>query len=399
MKNKLIYLTICIGFILMSCGEEEDRGQYPLDNVAPGIITDIEVKNAPGASLITYTVPDDIDLLYVEAQYQNGLGKLATRRASSYTGNIVVDGFLRSSVIPVKIVCVDKSKNRSEQIVVEIEPLDNGIFDIFASLEFEASFGGVKLDWENDFQQEVVLEVLTLNSNTETYETYENIYTLAESATRKVRGLDAIETSFGIVIRDRVGLRTDTLKFSLTPYFEEELNYEKFRLLAHNPNLNTTGHTTGFASLFNDYSYDSFNITGYGIGRTYFTMDIGEEYKFSRFTFWTRNDFTYGHSQPKHFILLGTNDLGVASDPFSEDAAWDVIGDYNDEKPSGNSSTVPPTSEDEEYFANGLEFDVDLSAGSYRYVRWVTLETWGGTDRMWLGELDIFGQKIVTDEE
>ena len=122
-------------------------------------------------------------------------------------------------------------------------------------------------------------------------------------------------------------------------------------------------------------------------------MDMGEKIKLSRFKMWSRNDFIYGHSQPRHIVLLGTNDLALANNPTSEDG-WETIGEWYDEKPSGNSADVSPTEEDIAYFNAGMDFEVDISSGSYKYLRFVTLESWGKTDRMWLAELRFWGQRI-----
>ncbi len=391
-------MIFCMVFILASCDEDNERGQFSVDSKAPGQVSDIQVVNEKGASRLSFKPPLDEDLLYVEAKYINSLGKEMTVRSSAFTNTMELVGFLKSSVVPVKLIAVDKSMNQSESIEVMIEPLDNAMFDMLATIDYWAIFGGVKLNWVNEAEQELVVEFLEQNSETGLYDTYQNFYTQSPALAVSVRGLDAEESNFGVVLRDEFGQRTDTVKFTETPYFEEQLDDTKFRELPHNTDFNAASFTTGFASLWNNSVSDSYSIMGADIGKTYFTMDFGEKYKLSRFKMWTRSDFTYAHSQPKHIVLYGTDDETVANDPLSEDG-WDVIGEWEDEKPSGKPAGAALTDEDLAYFNSGMDFEVDIDADSYRYIRFVTLETWGGTDRMWLAELRFWGQLNSMSDE
>lgn len=381
-------------FLVMSCEEDDNRGQFPVDGTPPGKVMDIEVQNKKGHSVLTYTNPLDEDLLYVEAKYINSLGNEAIVRSSAFTNSMELQGFLRSAKVPVEMVAVDKSLNSSETTQVEIEPLDNSMFDVFASLTYEVDYGGIKLSWINEAEQDVVVEFLKSNSENGVYSNYENIYSKALSVETSVRGLEAVETDFGIVVRDEFGQRTDTLKFTAAPLFEEIIDPVSFRELPHNTTFNTTSYNSGFASLFNGKSgLDSYSIFGSGIDKVYFTMDLGKKVDLSRIIIWSRNDFIYKHSQPRHIVLLGTNDEVIANDPTSE-TGWDTIGEWYDQKPSGNDANVTPTEEDIANFNGGMGFPLPIESGAYQYMRFVSLETWGKTDRMWLAELELWGKVI-----
>ena len=393
MKNTIFYLLVSMALLIMSCEEDNNRGQFSVDSIPPGKVTDISVQNEKGFSVLTYKNPTDKDLLYVEAKYTNSLGNEAIVRASAFSNTMKLNGFLRSTKIPVKVFAVDKSLNISEITAVEIEPLDNTIFDVFASLNYQAVFGGVKLSWDNETEQELVFEFLTFDEGSNIYNDFKSIYSKSSSLGSTIRGLEAVESKYGVLIRDEFGQRTDTLKFTAKPFFEEEISPVKFRELPHNPDFNTTSFSTGFGSIFDGNPGGSYSTFGSGIGKVYFTMDLGEEIKLSRFKMWTRNDFIYAHSQPKHIVLLGTNDQTLANDPLSE-VGWDTIGEWVDEKPSGNGPNESSTDEDVAHFNSGIDFEIDIAITSYRYLRFVTLETWGKTDRMWIAELRYWGQRI-----
>ncbi|MCK0158291.1 DUF4959 domain-containing protein [Cellulophaga sp. F20128] len=394
MKNTVFYLIVIMALFSMSCEEDDNRGQFAVDHKAPGLVSEIKVENEKGFSVLTYTNPLDEDLLYVEAKYINSLGNEAIVRASAFTNTMKLNGFLRSAKVPVDVIAVDKSLNASKATQIEIEPLDNTMFDVFESLNFQAAFGGIKLFWMNEAEQELVIDFLIYNQESNTFSDYESIFTTAVSVNQTVRGLEAVENEFGVVIRDEYGQRTDTLKFKASPFFEEQIDPVAFRELPHNPDFNTISFTTGFASMFNGaVGKDSYSIFGSGIDRVYFTMDLGEKIKLSRFKMGIRFDFVYAHSQPRHILLLGTNDAAIANDPLSVDSEWNAIGEWYDEKPSGNPANIAPTEEDQTAFDKGIDFEIDINASSYQYLRFVTLESWGQTDRMWLGELTFWGER------
>jgi hypothetical protein len=398
MKKIINYLIIFMALVLVSCEEDDSRGQFPVDETPPGTVSDVQVLNEPGLSVITYVPPTDADLLYVQAKYLNDLGKEAIVRGSSFTNTIELPGFSKQRKVNVVITAVDKSQNIGNPVTTEIEPLDNPIHDILQSIEWWEVFGGVKLKWTNEEEQEVVIEFLRENTVTNSFEFYENIYTQAQSLEQAVRGLEAKETNFGYLVRDKYGLRTDTVSFTATPYFEEQVSSSAVRQLSH-PSHFSFPYSDSFSVLWDgNTAKQSYSIKNNEGGPVWFTMDFNEPIKYSRFTMWCRPDFVYAHSQPRHIKLLGTNDPTVANDPDSEEG-WEVIGEWIDQKPSGGDASDAPTEEDKLYFSSGMEFETDINAGFYQYVRFVSVESWGDTDRMWLGELRFWGQKKSMNNE
>ena len=69
MKNKYIYILLLAAFAFTACNEEV------LDTTAPGKVTNISYKPTNGGAILTFTAPDDDDLLYAKAVYTNSLGK------------------------------------------------------------------------------------------------------------------------------------------------------------------------------------------------------------------------------------------------------------------------------------------------------------------------------------
>ena len=74
---------LCIAILLYSCAEES-VGQTPVDNMPPQNVTGVQVQNTPGGALLTYTLPDDEDLLYVKATFILNNGQRSEVKSSVY---------------------------------------------------------------------------------------------------------------------------------------------------------------------------------------------------------------------------------------------------------------------------------------------------------------------------
>ncbi len=390
MRNIIFILIACCIATLYSC-DEEQQGQFPVDTDAPGQVSDVTVANFNGYSEISFTIPNDKDLLYIEASHKNSRNEDVVITSSAFIYKLIVPGFLHSAKVPVKLVSVDKSKNRSEAVNIEIEPLESNMFAILASVNVTSAFGGVKVSWVNETEMDVVLEVLKFDSETNKFEGYANIFNSSPVYTKAIRGLEPVEQEVGVVLRDASRQRTDTLITTVTPLFEQFLDPANFKELPFHPEFDKISYSTGWNGLWDDNGEGSYSIFGDNLGSVWFGIDMKEEVKLSRFKMWCRTDFIYKHSHPKHFKIWGTNDPVVANDAESFDG-WTLMGEWDDEKPSGNTASGGVTEDDIAYFKSGMDFEVPIEASSYRYIRWETLETWGGTDRMWLSDLKFWGQ-------
>ena len=92
MKHQITLFLIFILLLVVSCGEEP-IGQIPIDNVAPGKVSDVKVKNVKGGAILTYKLPKDEDLLYVKAIYSLRDGIINEAKSSLYTDTLKLYGF------------------------------------------------------------------------------------------------------------------------------------------------------------------------------------------------------------------------------------------------------------------------------------------------------------------
>lgn len=90
--RKILFIIICIfsGICeLMSCSE--DKNNYPL----PSDITDVKAVSAPGSVTLSWTLPEDGNLKYVEVNYTiPETGKAYRKQVSTYASSLLVDNLL-----------------------------------------------------------------------------------------------------------------------------------------------------------------------------------------------------------------------------------------------------------------------------------------------------------------
>lgn len=396
MKKYIISIAL-IMFFMYSCKEEE-IGQYPVDDISPQEVSNPIVTNFKGGSTITYDLPGDKDLQYIKAVYTLPTGEQKEKLASAYTNELTIEGFAEAIKTTVNLISVDKSRNESAPVAVEIEPLQSPIYDIYNSLSVIASFGGVKLTWENPERKDIVIGVVTKNEEEGTYVPLETFYTSVAEGLGAVRGMEAEETEFGIYIRDIYNNYTDTLFSILTPWEESELDKGLWRGMSLCSDFTVSGYSGPFSSLWDGRTIAQGDQTYY-LNRTssdpiFFTIDLGVETKLSRFKFWGRNEWYFNLHHPKEFEVWGTNDPDVANGGACSWDGWELLLSGTSEKPSGPDATsfANLTSEDLALAMSGEEFEFSLDVPNVRYIRFRTIRTWTDSNSSFVAELTFWGQ-------
>jgi hypothetical protein len=219
-----ILLALLLTAVWYGC-KEDPRGIVATDSDAPGPVTNPVVESLPGGAKITYQLPNDRDLLYVQAIYTiNGVEKNAS--ATLFVDTLVVQGFGTTDPQTINLYAIDRSGNRSVPTPVEIRPGMPPIQLIRESMEMVAGFGGVQVSWINEYKADVVVTILadSLGFINEVDAVYSNL----EEDKYSVRGLDTTERIFGVYVRDRWDNYSDTVFKALTPLYELKLDKKKW---------------------------------------------------------------------------------------------------------------------------------------------------------------------------
>jgi hypothetical protein len=105
-------------------------GKEPIsnDSTIPVAVSNVKVENRSGKAKLTYTVPYDPALLYVQAEYMLKSGAAATKKASYYEDSLILDGFADTVEHEVKLFSVSRSGVKSDPVVVKVKPLAVLIF-------------------------------------------------------------------------------------------------------------------------------------------------------------------------------------------------------------------------------------------------------------------------------
>ena len=120
--KKLLFLTILI-FAINSCSKQDDG-----DTTPPSVLTVDSVIPTNGGGIISYTLPNDDDILYVRAEYTNSNGVDVSRASSSYNNSIEIDGLNQTTALTITLYVVDENYNQSAPIYVELVPLESFIY-------------------------------------------------------------------------------------------------------------------------------------------------------------------------------------------------------------------------------------------------------------------------------
>lgn len=450
MKRYIIYTFIVLASILtlQSCMESYlGIEQLDLSSNKPEKLTVDKVIPKSGGLEIHFTLPKGSpNNAQVVATYKNKSGKDVVFKVSRYSNKILVEGFTGTDEVTVEMVNVDESGNKSEVTLVRERPLLSPVEIAMQSLVASPAFGGVKLEWDNQEAHPFAIHVLTED------ELQKGIKTLMEDPSKTIYSSDSLNTaayirqyenveqSFGFVLSDKWGNRTDTLIQLITPYKEDVIDYNRVQAVAYfNPTYGTTSkdfaefgidpitgiqndattHSATFApkTMFNgvtsanDFLARKFYHQPPGtsssertyINDVYVTFDLRQDLRLSRVIVYPRpsSSYLYSRSSVKRFRIWGTDDANATRwSKFPE--GWTLIGEYVGRDPA-NSASI--TQEETDYFYNQQEYtiaedNVNLEAtptAAFRYMRLQLMESYTPTENFYtINEFKLFGEIINT---
>ena len=395
--KQIFFLSLVV--LLWSCSEEVDQVPLEANSSAPQQISNLQVENLKGKAKLTYTLPDDEDLLYIKANYTLPTGREMEVKASYYQNSMLLEGFTGNEDVEVEVVAVNRSEVASAPVTVTVNPLQSPIFDVYNSLDVGEAFGGIFVNAENPERMDIAILILTKNEQGEYVTDPNSIYTSTDIINGRLRGLDTLAQDFGFTVRDRWLNYTDTLESTITPLFEEAIpksNYGDLRLPNDAPGHNSTPKSGMWDG--NNWDWPRCYLTqGNFIEDTHITsFDIGVLTKLSRIVIWDYPEYYDGGNGSgreyfynvcmKEFKIYGSAEL----EPTGDLSEWTLLGSYEEVKPSG----LPygqSNNEDFETANSGFSWDIDPNAPPMRYIRIEMIDNWAGTYAMGIAELQVYG--------
>jgi len=394
---------------LTSC-KELPVGQPPVDGTPPPPLENIQVEALPGGAKITYVLPNDPDISYVKGEFIFQ-GKKKVIRASVYDNFLTVEGLGTTAPVEISLSLVDHSENASTPEVRTFTPLTPPIQSLYRSLSMSPDWGGVLVEWENPLLAEFGVYLLVDSAgilHEVTNDANNPRFPAVRDTECSFRGFPEITTKFGIVLIDKWGNKSDTMRGTVTPLFEAELvkNYPNVMNAKWLPwdNTSNNGNYTSINHIFDGVTNGTGNSqwhTGESQASTryrytipvLFTIDLGVDATLSRFKIWQARyqenaSFLYAHHAVKLFEVWGTMDLKLDEHPLQPDDLtntywledwkqnWTLLGDYELIRPSGLPVGYELTDEDWRALNEGHEFfTLPIKV---RYVRFAVKSTWNG---------------------
>ncbi|MFV0506918.1 MAG: DUF5000 domain-containing lipoprotein [Bacteroidales bacterium] len=381
------WILLMMNLLMVGCMKEDDIGQQPLDSLPPSAPLNAQVENLNGGAMISYTIPDEEDLLYIKAVYDIN-GQIRESKSTVYSNRLEVSGFGDTLTHEVQLISVDRSRNESEPLLVRVKPLTPPIKLIFKSFKMINAFGGVQLSWENKANANVIISLMAADS-TGTLRDAENIYTSVEGGKYSLRGFDTSERKFAVYARDRWDNYSDTLVASITPYFERKLDRTMFKAIKLPGDASTTNWSV--SNIWDDIvnvSSGFWHSSADDSLPLMITFDLGVDAQLSRYKLWHRPQFYYTHNNLRKWEVYGSS---FPNPDGSLDDSWVLLSSDESYKPSGDG---PITNEDTEYVSQGEEFEFPVENPSVRYIRVVINANWSGGSIGQISEMAFWGDIV-----
>ena len=228
MKKEIkIFLAVFTMLLFtFSCDEKESGDITP-----PGKLSVESITPTNGGGIISYTLPDDNDILFVRAEYTNSLGVDVYRVSSVHNNQIEISGLNQTSSVEVSLYVVDNNDNISQAEIVDFIPLESFIYLVQESIEFSADLGGVRVSWENIESKTVYVYVHIQNGSEEEIRILSSNNPLEN---RFIRGLEATELTFLTKVEDFDGNVTELEEKGVySPLFEEVIDKSTWSLVSN----------------------------------------------------------------------------------------------------------------------------------------------------------------------
>ena len=397
-KTYIVRNIICIPIllllisILVSCESEDKK-----DTTPPGELTITSTEATYGGAIISYTLPNDDDILYVRADYTNGKGEAVFRTVSKHVNQIEVSGFVVEEDVTVSLTVVDENQNKSKAVEHEIRPLQSFIYLVQESIEIVPDLGGVQVSWENIEEKTVFIYLHIADGDEE-----ETRILSSSNATENifVRGLEAKELGFSTKVEDFDGNITSLIEEGYyTPLFEEKINKDTWTLVS---NLSIDGNAYEGATVnFWDDVVDTFETNS---DNSYFiinrndnggvlrwpldiVIDLNKKVKINRFKVWQRAFWYNGPGDQPYYYQsenLRSFDLFVSMDK----SEWALLGSFQIEEPTNGDISQALLDE----AVAGHNFNLDEISPEFRYLKFSITSNFGSDSFCHGSEISLFGR-------
>lgn len=369
MIMKMTYILLTAAFLAAACGKETHDPVNPKGG-SPATISNVQVENLNGSAKITYSLPDDNDVLYVKATYEMRPGKTREVKSSYYNNFLLVDGFGDTLKHQIKLTVVTRSSVESAPVNVEVEPKLPPVLMIRRTFKVREDFGGVNLTFTNDTRAEIAIVAMTKDSTGKMKE-FNTFYTKSVGTNYSLRGFEDTKREFRFFVRDQYGNYSDTLTGDWVPMYEKQLDRSKFREVILPGDIPDGWQFYPIPNLWAGTMWHSADkLDGMPM---WITFDLGVVAQLSRIGLWQRpNEWLYMQNNVRQIEIWGMATTPPADGSWN---GWTRLLEHTLIKPSG-LPVGQLSQEDRDKGAAGEQMNVPLTMPKVRYIRVKILRTW-----------------------
>ena len=206
----LLMAAMSVGVI--SCTKTITEEAY--EKVPPGPVSNVEYEPDYGGGILSYTIPNDPDFLYVRAEFTIENGMTISRTSSRFNNFVELTG-MGVGPYDVRLYAVDVNGNESEPVLFHVEPKGATVGPISETIELTPGFGLFYISLQNEFNTVVDIK-LDLWVNNEKIKDAPTFTTSAKSDRVEVKGLQRdVEYTIDVkVVDNRYGYESEVITYS-----------------------------------------------------------------------------------------------------------------------------------------------------------------------------------------
>ncbi len=152
MKTKYILYILTIAF-LFSCTEDGRFAISEGSNTPPDPPKLINYRPLPGGVMLFYEIPENEDMLTVDAELIAANGKRVWFSASYFVDSLAVYGFAEAKEYEFQLYATNRAGIRSIAVPVKVTPLESALPQVTANIKVKPAVRSFLLDWENELMQ------------------------------------------------------------------------------------------------------------------------------------------------------------------------------------------------------------------------------------------------------
>lgn len=403
--NNHFLLYVLFALSVVSCKEEINS---PIEKAGkvPDQVSDVHVTPTPGGADLVYSLPENPDLLYIEAVVNTPEGHKLDFISSVYKDTISIKGLATIKPQKVLLYSVTKSGMKSIPLAIDINPLVPPYQQVFQSLSIGNGLGGVDVKYLNESGADLAFFLGRVADGK--FIDDKSYYSNKINGNILFWGYEARQQKFGVYIRDRWDHYSDTIYADVTPVLEILIDKSKFKAInLQNDSQYSTAWNEKPENLWDgkwsqDYSQP---YTGNGVNWSHgiingdnihkvpgaLTIDLGQMVNISRICF--NHYWRYERDAPKKYEVYGLLNYSDDAVPYDMGAwyNWTLLSTVENVRPSLSGGKLE---DDATNWVAGDNVQLTPPSEPVRYIRVKAVESWVGNLNFDLAEITVYGSPV-----